>query len=73
MSGEHEHPIWFTKREMLALAIWLGYSHDYTSEELEEIKDLDQKDIALKVHLKYSEFDEDHHKSKKTPKKRFPI
>ncbi len=71
MNGEHEHPIWFTKREMLALALWLGYSGDYSSEELEKIKDLDQKDIALKFHLKYSEFDD--HKSKKTPKKTFPI
>jgi hypothetical protein len=62
MSEDHEHPIWLTKQEMLALAIWLGYSHDYTSEELEEIKDLEKKDIALKFHLKYSEFDKHDHK-----------
>ncbi len=62
MSGENEHPIWFTKREMLAVARWLGYSHDYASEELEEIKDLDQNEIALKFHLKYSEFEEHDHK-----------
>jgi hypothetical protein len=61
MSEEHEHPIWFTKREMLALATWLGYSHDYTSEEREEIKNLDKEEIALKFYLTYSEFDEHDH------------
>ncbi len=62
MSGDHEHPIWFTKREMLAVTRWLEYSRDYTSEELEEIKDLDQNEVALKFHLKYNEFDEHTHK-----------
>ncbi|MBR9701870.1 hypothetical protein GOV13_03030 [Candidatus Pacearchaeota archaeon] len=62
MTDDHEHPIWLTQREMLALAIWLGYDHDYTSSELEEIKDLEEKEIALKFHLKYSEFDKHIHK-----------
>jgi hypothetical protein len=46
---------------MLALATWLGYSHDYTSEEREEIKNLDKEEIALKFYLTYREFDEHDH------------
>jgi len=60
MNDEHEHPIWFTKREMLAVAIWLGDNH--TPEELEEIKNLEKEGIAKKIHKKYSEFDEHDHK-----------
>jgi hypothetical protein len=60
MTEEHKHPIWFTERELLAVSIWLGYNH--TSEELKEIDNLEKKDIALKFHKKYSEFDQHKHK-----------
>jgi hypothetical protein len=60
MNEEHKHPIWFTKREMLAIAIWLGYNH--ASEELEEIKNFEKEDIAKKFHIKYREFDKQGHK-----------